>query len=188
MVFVMILCFILGMGLPTPAAYAVAAAFAAPMLTTTGMSRLSAHLFVLYYACLSSITPPVAIAAFAAAGIAGAPAMRTGWIACKLGLSDFIVPFMFTHTNALFLGQDTWLNIALASGTALIGVAVLSVATIGYLRRPITWLEQLAYFVVAVLLIHPWLTLSAIGLGIGGILVACHLLTHPRGAAVARTP
>jgi TRAP transporter 4TM/12TM fusion protein len=188
MVFVMFLCFILGMGLPTPAAYAVAAAFAAPMLTTTGMTRLSAHLFVLYYACLSSITPPVAIAAFAAAGIAGAPAMRTGWIACKLGLSAFIVPFMFAHTNALFLGQDTWLNLTLASGTALIGVAALSVATIGYLCRPITRLEQLAYFVVAVLLIHPSLTLSVIGIGVGGVLVAFHLLAHPRGAAIARTP
>lgn len=61
------------MGFPPPAAYTVAAAVAVPMLTTTSMSRLSAHLFVLYYACLSSITPPVAIAAFAAAGIAGAP-------------------------------------------------------------------------------------------------------------------
>ena len=187
MVFVMILCIILGMGLPTPAAYAVAAAFAAPMLTTTGVSRLGAHLFVLYYACLSSITPPVAIAAYAAAGIAGAPAMRTGWLACKLGLSAFIVPFMFVQNNSLLLGQDTWLNTALASGTALIGVAALSVATIGYLRRPISFLEQLIYFVVAVLLIHPSLTLSAIGLGIGAILVAYHLFTQPRAGAGAYT-
>jgi TRAP transporter 4TM/12TM fusion protein len=173
-VFVMLLCTILGMGLPTPAAYAVAAAFAAPMLTTAGVSKLAAHLFVLYYASLSSITPPVAIAAYAAAGLAGSSPMLTGWLACRLGLAGFIVPFMFLENNALLLGQDRLWNIVPATVTALIGVSALAVATIGYLRRPIGLLERGFYFVAAILLIHPSIVLSLVGFGLTAILVALH--------------
>jgi TRAP transporter 4TM/12TM fusion protein len=179
-VFVMLLCTILGMGLPTPAAYAVAAAFAAPMLTAAGVSKLAAHLFVLYYASLSSITPPVAIAAYAAAGLAGSAPMRTGWLAWRLGLAAFIVPFMFLENNALLLGQDSLWSVAQATVTALVGVTALAVATIGYLRRPISLLERLLYFVAAVLLIHPSFSLSLVGLSLGAALIAFHAYQRRR--------
>src|SRR5690606_16723359 len=112
LILVMMLCIVLGMGLPTPAAYAVAAAFAAPMLTTVGVGTLAAHLFVLYYSSLSSITPPVAIAAYAAAGIAGSPPGRTALVATKLGLTAFVVPFLFVQHPGLLMGEAPWTETA----------------------------------------------------------------------------
>ncbi len=184
MVFVMLLCIILGTGLPTPAAYAVAAAFAAPMLTMTGVPRLSAHLFVLFYACLSSITPPVATAAFAAAGIAGAPPMRTGWVATKLGLSAFIVPFVFADNTALLIGQAPVFATVVATLMALLGVGALSVSVIGYYRGPIGPLERIGYLLASILLIHPSRVANLIGLAIGGGLLAHHVV----GSSHSRMP
>jgi TRAP transporter 4TM/12TM fusion protein len=172
LVFVMVLCIILGTGLPTPAAYAVAAAFAAPMLTTIGLSRLNAHLFVLFFASLSSITPPVATAAFAAAGIAGAPPMRTSFVATKLGLAAFVVPYMFAENSALLLGQAPLLDSAIAAVSALFGACALGVAVIGHYKGPIGPVERAGYLAAGLLLIHPSLLYSACGLILGlGLLV-----------------
>ncbi|WP_162913384.1 TRAP transporter fused permease subunit [Rhodospirillaceae bacterium SYSU D60014] len=180
MLFVMVLCIILGMGLPTPAAYAVAAAFAAPMLTTIGIDRLAAHMFVLFFASLSSITPPVAIAAYAAAGIAGASPMRTALVATKLGLSAFIIPFLFAEDSALFIGQAPFLDTVLAAVTALIGVAALAVSMIGYYRGPVGWIERGGYFAAAILLMHPAVLLSVLGLVLGAVLLGFHLNQNRR--------
>ena len=176
LLFVMILCIILGMGLPTPAAYAVAAAFAAPMLVQSGVDKLAAHMFVLFYASLSSITPPVAVAAYAAAGIAGASPMRTAVTATKLGLSAFIIPFIFAGNNALFLGQAPWLETLFAAATAALGVAALAVSTIGYFRGPVSWVERVGYFAAAVAMMHPMPVLTFGGMSLGAVLLAFHLL------------
>ncbi len=173
-IIVMIICIILGMGLPTPAAYAVAASFAAPMLALVGMNKFQAHMFILYFASLSSITPPVAIAAYAAAGIANAPPMRTGWIAWKLGLAAFIVPFMFTESMALFIGQAGALDTIQASLTGLLGVACLAMATIGFLFGPIGLWERAGYFLASLLLLYPTFLVSLLGIAIGGALLAFH--------------
>ncbi|WP_316978279.1 TRAP transporter permease [Shumkonia mesophila] len=180
---VMLLCLILGMGLPTPAAYAVAAAFAAPMLTTVGVSKIAAHLFVLYFACISSITPPVAIAAYAAAGLAGCSPMKTAVVATKLGLAAFIVPFMFVEHHALLIGYASAWDTVLATATALVGVAALAVATIGYYRGPVGWLERIGWAGAALFLIAPAMTLSAAGLAVAGALLAYHRWKYPQPLA-----
>lgn len=149
-----ILCIILGMGLPTPAAYAVAASFAAPALTTVGIETLPAHLFVFYFACISAITPPVASAAFGASSISGASPIRTAVTACKLALAGFLVPFMFVYGHGLLIGQaPIWLSIR--SGlTSILGIFLLAISVIGYhLNRPINIVERILYFLASILLI-----------------------------------
>lgn len=181
LLFVMLLCVILGMGLPTPAAYAVAAAFAAPMLVQAGVDKLAAHMFVLFYASLSSITPPVAVAAYAAAGIANASPMRTAVMATKLGLSAFIIPFVFAQNSALFVGQAPLFDTLIVSVMALLGVAALALSTIGYYKGPIGWVERAGYFAAAILMMYPGIAFSLTGIGLAAILLTYHLLRH-RGA------
>src|SRR5690606_35978486 len=121
-----------GMGMPTTAAYAVAASAVAPGLINMGLDPLTAHLFVFYFAVISAITPPVALAAFAAAGIAGTDPMKTGVRAFQLGLAAFIVPFMFFYSPELLLEEGTALTITLAVITALLGVYLLAAAVQGW--------------------------------------------------------
>lgn len=180
LVFVMVVCIILGMGLPTPAAYAVAAAFAGPMLITVGYEKLNAHLFLLYFASLSSITPPVAIAAFAGASIAGSRPMQTGFLAWKLGAAAFIVPFMFVGDDALFLGHGGVLDTIQAIVTACVGVFALAVASIGYLRAPISAPGRLAWLATALLLIAPSPWTGAAGVLALIILLGVHRMRQHR--------
>jgi TRAP transporter 4TM/12TM fusion protein len=187
MLLVMVLCILLGMGLPTPAAYAVAASFAAPMLTTVGISALAAHLFVLYYASLSSITPPVAIAAYAAAGIAGCSPGRAALMATRLGLAAFIVPFLFAGHPALLIGQAPWLDTLLAAVTAVVGVGALAAAIIGYLRAPLGVIVRALLVVAGLLLIVPSLVASVGGLAVTGLALLLHRLMD-RDAPSARGP
>ncbi len=99
----MICCIILGMGLPTTSAYVIGASILAPALKLLGLNLLTAHLFVFYFACLSAITPPVALAAYAGAGIAKCDPMKTAINACKIGFAGFIVPFVFCYNSAMNL-------------------------------------------------------------------------------------
>jgi TRAP transporter 4TM/12TM fusion protein len=132
MLFAMVVAIILGMGVPTTAAYAIAAAVVAPGLTRLGVAPLVAHMFIFYFAVLSAITPPVALASFAAASMAGAEMWRTSVIAVKFALATFIVPFMFWISPAL-LGQGTLVGVAQAFCTAGIGVWLLACATEGWM-------------------------------------------------------
>ncbi|WP_111557468.1 TRAP transporter permease [Paracoccus sediminilitoris] len=131
MFFAMCISIILGMGMPTTAAYAVAAAVVAPGLIQLGVPVLVAHFFVFYYAVMSAITPPVALAAYAGAGLAGSDPMKTSVEAFKLGLAAFIVPFMFFGSHELLMQGET-LDIVHATMTALLGMFLLSAGVIGY--------------------------------------------------------
>ncbi|RJE81399.1 TRAP transporter permease [Paracoccus sp. JM45] len=131
MFFAMCISIILGMGMPTTAAYAVAAAVVAPGLIQLGVPVLVAHFFVFYYAVMSAITPPVALAAYAGAGLAGSDPMKTSVEAFKLGLAAFIVPFMFFSSHELLMQGET-LDIIHATLTALLGMFLLSAGVIGY--------------------------------------------------------
>ncbi len=132
---------VLGMGLPTTAAYVVLAALGAPALTELGVPLLAAHLFIFYFGCLSNITPPVALAAYAAAGIAGSSPLRTGVTAMSLATPGFLVPFAFVYgPELLLLGSP--LAIALATLTAVAGVTAIAAAVVGYARGPLpAWLR-----------------------------------------------
>jgi len=131
LVFTAMACIILGMGLPTTSAYVIAAAILAPALVKLGLSLLTAHLFVFYFACLSAITPPVALAAYAGAGIAGCDPMKTAINACKIGFAGFIVPFVFCYNSAMML-DGTLPQIAMVCGTALVGCIGMSCGMQGW--------------------------------------------------------
>ncbi|QBX34002.1 TRAP transporter permease [Paracoccus liaowanqingii] len=131
MFFAMCISIILGMGMPTTAAYAVAAAVVAPGLISLGVPVLVAHFFVFYYAVMSAITPPVALAAYAGAALSGSDPMKTSVEAFKLGLAAFIVPFMFFGSHELLMQGET-VDIIHATATALLGMFLLSAGVIGY--------------------------------------------------------
>jgi TRAP transporter 4TM/12TM fusion protein len=134
MVFAMAVAIILGMGVPTTAAYAIAAAVVAPGLIRIGVDPLAAHMFIFYFAILSAITPPVALASFAAASMSGGDMWRTSLIAVKLGLATFIVPYMFWLSPAL-LAQGELVPILQSFATAAFGVYLLACATEGWMQN-----------------------------------------------------
>ena len=145
--FAMCIAILLGMGMPTTAAYAVAASVVAPGLIELGIQPLVAHFFVFYFAVISAITPPVALASYAAAGISGANPMATSFTSFKIGLTAFIVPFMFFY-NAALLMEGEWFVILRAFVTACIGVFFLAAAIQGWF-----WGAHSNWLVRAVLLI-----------------------------------
>ncbi|OIJ15998.1 C4-dicarboxylate ABC transporter [Anaerobacillus arseniciselenatis] len=134
LVFAMCISIILGMGMPTTAAYAVAASVVAPGLVSMGIPLLTAHMFVFYFAVMSAITPPVALAAYAAAGVAGTDPFKTGITAFKLGIAAFVVPYMFYYSPQLMM-EGSGGGIALAVVTAAIGIYFLAAAVQGWFAK-----------------------------------------------------
>ncbi len=145
---------ILGMGMPTTAVYLMVATLAAPPLIQIGVTPMAAHMFVLYFGILSMITPPVAIAAFTAANLAEAPAMRTALLACKYGWPAFILPFLFVLSPALLL-QGSFLQVAQATVTALIGVWLASLGIGGYFRRSLGPTMRIGFVAAGIALLVP---------------------------------
>jgi TRAP transporter 4TM/12TM fusion protein len=182
MLFAMVVAIILGMGVPTTAAYAIAAAVVAPGLIRMGVVPLSAHMFIFYFAILSAITPPVALASFAAASMARADMWRTSLIGLKLGLATFIVPFMFWMSPAL-LAQGTLAEIAPAFATAVFGVFLLACATEGWMRNgPLPLPLRLVSGATGLMLMIPETTTDLAGLAIGIALLVWQQRRHPTEA------
>lgn len=154
---------VLGMGLPTTAAYVVLAALGAPALVQLGVPLLGAHLFIFYFGCISNVTPPVSLAAFAAAGIAGSPPIRTAVFAAMLAGAGFIVPFMFVYGPELLM-QGPPLQIALHATTALVGVISLAAASVGYARKKLFAWERVLALAGALLLVYPGFVTDGAGL------------------------
>ncbi len=178
---------VLGMGMPTTPAYIVQAALLIPALIKLGVVPVAAHLFVLYFACLSAITPPVALAVYAAAGIGNAPLWQSGWEAVRVAAAGFIVPFMFVYGPGLLLiGHPA--DIALAIPTAVAGSVFLAAGLMGYLVKPATWWERGLLLAAAVLLIDPGLTTDAIGLGSASVVAVSQWLRRTAPAAARSTP
>ena len=147
-------CFILGMGMPTLPAYIVLAVLMGPTMVQLGIVPMAAHMFILYYAGLSMITPPVCIAAYAGAAIAGSEPMRTGLAAARLGIISYVVPFLFIFFPALlFIGS--WLEILVAFATALWGCFVLSAALVGFLFRRLGPLKRILFGLSGLALLIP---------------------------------
>ncbi len=131
-----IVCIVLGMGLPTVGVYVLLATLVAPSLVEVGVKPMAAHLYVMYFGMMSMITPPIAIAAFAAASVAKADAMRTGFAAMRFGWTAFIVPVLFVYSPSLLL-IGAPVQIAVAVVTAVFGVWLMSSAAVGYFMRPL---------------------------------------------------
>jgi len=176
--FAAVVALILGMGVPTTAAYAIAAAVVAPGLIRMGIEPLVAHMFIFYYAVLSAITPPVALASFAAAGLARGNLWRTSLTALKFGMATFIVPYMF-YLNPALLAKGSALGIAQAFATAVIGVLLLASATEGWLAGRLAMPLRLVSAAAAILCIVPEGFSDAVGVAIG---VSLFLLQRARAA------
>jgi TRAP transporter 4TM/12TM fusion protein len=167
---VMVSSLLLGMGLPTSACYVLVASVAAPVLEEMGVGQLPTHLFVLYFGCISSMTPPVAVAAYAAAGIGGCDPMKTGFTAFRLGIAGFIIPYLFVFWPAL-LWEGTWYQVLIAVVPAFFGIISLAAGTIGWLFRDLSTPLRVLFLFCAMLLLVPGFSTDIIGAVIMGLLI-----------------
>ena len=157
-----------GLGLPTSASYILTAVLVAPVLTKLGLSLLAAHMFILYYAVLSNVTPPVAVAAYAASAIAQANPLYVALSACRLCLVAFIVPFSFAYGEALLL-EGSWTSILLSTLTATLGVLLLAAAVEGHYRRPLERPARLLLFLAGLAFFVPHYYGPLGGMGLAGL-------------------
>jgi TRAP transporter 4TM/12TM fusion protein len=168
-------CILMGMGLPTVGVYLLLATLAAPPLIELGLQPMAAHLFVLYFGMLSMLTPPVAIAAFVAANMAGAPPMRTGLEAVRVAWPAFVVPFLFVASPAL-LFDGAWWQVGAALLTALAGVWLVTAGVVGFVAGPVGPVARLALVAAGAAALWPpgapmsWAVMAA-GLACGAALV-----------------
>jgi len=161
---------VLGMGLPTTPAYIIQVALLVPALVKLGVTVEAAHVFVFYYSCLSVITPPVALAVFAAKGLAGGSLWGTSLAAVKLGATGYIVPFMCVFSPALLL-MAPWQESLLAAISGTVGVICLAGGLHGYLLRAASMIERLLLVAAALVLINPGLITDLIGVVLLGLVV-----------------
>ncbi|MFZ2330598.1 MAG: DUF3394 domain-containing protein, partial [Atribacterota bacterium] len=162
--FTMIASIILGMGLPTTAKYIILAIMAAPALIQLGVLPLAAHMFILYFGIIADLTPPVAVAAYAGAGIAGGNTMKTGFNAVKLAVAGFLIPYIFAINPALMGIQGPALLTIRLMVTSLAGVLALGAAASGFLMVKTEPYERILLFIVAIMLISPDLLTDIIGI------------------------
>ncbi|MEL7563534.1 MAG: TRAP transporter permease [Dehalobacterium sp.] len=179
LILTMLVSLVLGMGLPTAAAYIITAAIASPALVNMGVSPLAAHMFCLYFACVSAITPPVALAAYAGAQLAKANPIQVGVTATKLGIVAFIVPYMFVYGEAL-LGSGSAGTIILAICSSCLGVVSLSMGLQGWtfnkVHVPVS--ARGCFICAAMLLIISGLATDMIGLAFLGAGIFLTLIDH----------
>lgn len=164
LLFTMVTCMILGMGLPSIPSYLITATIAAPALVQLGIPAIAAHMFCFYFAMFANLTPPVALASFAAAGISGASPMKTGWVSVKLALAGFIVPYMFVYNPQLMLEDisSIFMGVQVVL-TSCIGVFLIGVAVEGYLMKKVSLVLRAVAFGSALLLIDSGVITDVIG-------------------------
>ncbi len=184
LVITMVAGIILGMGMPTTPAYIMQAALLVPAIIKLGVEPMAAHMFAFYFSCLSAVTPPVALAVYAAASIGGADLWRAGVQAVKFAAAGFVVPYFFIYNPAL-LFSGSWDDILRAVVTGTIGVISLAAGLEGYFLRRASWLERALFIAAAFLLIDPGAATDLIGLGLLVATLALQKLYQPRTAAVS---
>ena len=155
MFFTMITSLILGMGVPTTANYVITSTIAAPALVQMNVPVLAAHMFAFYFGIVADVTPPVALAAYAGSGIAGANPMKTGVNAAKLAIAAFIVPYIFVLAPELLMINATAFTVLLSMVTAILGMWGLSLAMIGFCQHPLNALQRIVFFLGGLCLIIP---------------------------------
>lgn len=151
----MLAAIVLGMGSPTTANYVITSTIAAPAIILLGVPDLSAHLFVFYFGIIADITPPVALAAFAAAGVAGGEPLKTGVNSAKLAIAAFIIPYIFVLSPELLMIDTTWYELVWVLITAVSGMLAIGAGIIGYWMRKLHWIERIVALVTGLLLIYP---------------------------------
>ena len=181
-----LVCIVLGMGMPTLGVYLLVALLVAPSIIELGVPTMSAHLFVLYYGMMSMITPPVAIAAFAAASVGKADAMKTGYAAVAFGWSAYVVPFLFVAAPELIMQGEPW-RVGLTFVTAVVGVWLVSIGVVGYFTRSLDSAQRILFAIAGLALLFPAGAFSwALWTDLAGFALAAVLLT--REYTVRRTP
>lgn len=161
----MVVCFILGMGLPPTAAYVLAAAILAPALISLGLDPLVAHLFVFYFANFGAITPPVCAAVFLSSGIAESNWLKTGGLSVMIAIPAFVVPFTFAYNDALML-SGSLMDIVLGVITSAVGVYFIGLAIAGFMKREMSIIPRALMFVGGIAMIVPHMMVSLIGLAL----------------------
>lgn len=184
LVFAMLISILLGMGMPTTAAYAVAASVVAPGLINIGIQPLVAHFFVFYFAVVSAITPPVALASYAAAGISGDNPMGTSVASFKIGLAAFIVPFMFFYSPAMLM-EGSPMQILRVGVTATLGIILLSGVVQKWFFGPVNTPQRLVMLVGAMFMIYGGIYTDIAGLVIGA---ALFIMQRKQHANTTKTP
>ncbi len=183
LIITMLISLILGMGLPTSAVYIVLATLVVPAMTKLGVTPMAAHMFAFYFGVLANVTPPVAIASYTGAGIAGANPMATGLIAFRLALAGFILPFMWVYNPALLLDGDTT-QVVIAVTSATVGIIALAASVQGYLFGHALWRERLALLAGALMLIVPGWQTDLIGVA----MIAIAIISRFYSASEGRIP
>ena len=172
----MVICIVLGTGIPTIPNYIITAAIAAPALAKLGVPLIISHMFTFYFGIMADLTPPVALAALAASSIAKASHDAIGWKATQIAIVGFVVPFMAVYEPSLMLQGDwTLLSVVLAVGKTVLAVMLWAAAIVGYWKTHLTWPERFAAVIAACLIVayFPWS--DEIGVAIAIVLVAWHL-------------
>jgi len=173
----MIVCLILGMGIPTIPNYIITSSIAAPALLKLGVPLIVSHMFVFYFGIMADLTPPVALAAFAAASIAKASPMQIGFKATQIAIAGFVIPYMAVYDPALMLQGDAgWLAVAYIVFKALLAVVMWGAAAIGYLHAPLSWPERIFSGAGALMLIVAVPLTDEIGFAMGASLFGWHWL------------
>jgi TRAP-type uncharacterized transport system fused permease subunit len=175
---------VLGMGIPTTPAYIIMTALLVPAILKLGVPAPAAHMFAFYFAILSAITPPVALAVYAAAGLAKADIWRAGWAAVRIGAAGFIVPFMFVYEPALLMIGD-WPTILWRFIMSAIGVIFLAASLHGYLLRPMPHWQRGVALVTALLLVKPGLYSDIAGAVLAGSLLVIQNFGQRQSALAA---
>lgn len=181
-IIVAVSCLVFGLGLPTSAAYFIVALFGAPALVELGVPVLAAHMFVFYFANLSAITPPVAVAALVGANIAKASFWPTALTACRLALPGFFLPFLFLYQPQILGVSGSWLDQALTTLVALVGTVALCFAIEGRLIERLAWWERGALSAAAIALIDPNHVTDVIGGVVVLALIGRHVIANRRPA------
>ena len=171
MFFTMITAIVLGMGVPTTANYVITSTIAAPALVQMGVPILAAHMFVFYFGIIADVTPPVALAAYAGAGISGGNALKTGVHASKLAVAAFIIPYIFVLSPVILMVDATPLTLILATLSALAGMIAVSSALCGFLADHCRAYERILLIIAGLLMIKPGGTTDLIGCALFAVIL-----------------
>src|SRR5512143_673662 len=170
----MAVCLVLGMGIPTIPNYIITSAIAAPALLKLGVPLIVSHMFVFYFGIMADLTPPVALAAFAAASISKASPMRTGWKATHIAIAGFVIPYMAVYDPALMLQGGTLIATAFVVAKAIVAIGLWGGAAVGYLRGPLNWAERIFAMAAAALLVAAIPLTDEAGFVLSGAFLAWH--------------
>ncbi len=186
LVLTMMTCLVLGMGIPTIPNYIITSSLAAPILLELGVPLIVSHMFVFYFGIMADLTPPVALAAFAAAPIARESGLKISLNAIRVAIAGFIMPYMAVYSPALMLQSDDWGAVAYVLLKALIAIGLWGAAAIGYLFSPLNWLERVFAIAAACFLVVAMPITDEIGFGASAAFVLWHLWRTRRLKAAAR--